>query len=92
MRQRIPIVYLVVDGVYEAMRRLGQVRDGILVAWGILEDGQRVLIHMEVGNRESYESCLGFLRGLKARGLRDPVLVTSDGWGGDYAPEEDDDE
>jgi putative transposase len=75
----LPIVYLVVDGVYEAMRRLGQVRDGILVAWGILEDGRRLLIHLEVGNRESYESCLALLRGLKARGLRDPVLVTSDG-------------
>lgn len=76
---KLPIVYLIVDGVYEAMRRLGQVRDGILVAWGILEDGRRVLIHLEVGNRESYESCVGFLRELKARGLRDPVLVTSDG-------------
>lgn len=75
----LPIVYLIVDGVYEAMRRLGQVRDGILVAWGILEDGRRVLIHLEVGNRESYESCVGFLRGLKARGLPDPVLATSDG-------------
>jgi putative transposase len=75
----LPVVYLVVDGVYEAMRRFGQVKDGILVAWGILEDGRRMLIHLEVGNRESYESCLGFLRGLKARGLRDPVLVTSDG-------------
>lgn len=75
----LPVVYLIVDGVYEAMRRLGQVRDGLLVAWGILEDGRRALIHLEVGNRESYESCVGFLRGLKARGLRDPVLVTSDG-------------
>lgn len=75
----LPLVYLVVDGVYEAMRRLGHARDGLLVAWGILEDGQRVLIHVELGNRESYESGLAFLRGLKARGLRDPVLVTSDG-------------
>lgn len=75
----LPVVYLVVDGVYEAMRRLGNVKDGILVAWGILEDGRRMLIHLEVGNRESYDSCLSFLRGMKARGLRDPVLVTSDG-------------
>jgi putative transposase len=28
----LPLVYLVVDGVYEAMRRLGMERDGILVA------------------------------------------------------------
>lgn len=75
----LPVVYLVVDGVYEAMRRLGHTRDGILVAWGILEDGRRVLIHLELGNRESYDSCRDFLRGLKARGLRDPILVTSDG-------------
>lgn len=26
----LPVVYLVVDGVYEAMRRLGRVRDGML--------------------------------------------------------------
>lgn len=75
----LPVVYLVVDGVYEAMRRYGNTRDGLLVAWGILEDGRRALIHIEVGNRESYESCLGFLRGMLARGLRVPVLAVSDG-------------
>jgi len=48
-------------------------------SWGILEDGRRLLIHLELGNRESYESCLGFLRSLISRGLRAPVLVTSDG-------------
>jgi len=78
----LSLVYLVVDGVYEAMRRYGNTRDGLLVAWGILEDGRRLLIHLEVGNRESYESCLGFLRGMMARGLRAPVLVTSDGAAG----------
>lgn len=75
----LPLVYLVVDGVYEAMRRLGHTRDGLLVAWGILEDGRRMLIHLELGSRESYASGLAFLRGLKARGLKDPILVTSDG-------------
>jgi transposase-like protein len=75
----LPLVYLVVDGVYEAMRRYGHTRDGVLVAWGILEDGRRLLIHLEVGNRESYESCREFLRGMVARGLRAPVLATSDG-------------
>lgn len=75
----LPVVYLIVDGVYEAMRRLGHVRDGILVAWGILEDGRRALVHLELGNRESYDSCLSFLRGLKRRGLAEPLLVVSDG-------------
>lgn len=74
-----PLVYLIVDGVYEAMRRVGNVRDGILVAWGILEDGRRVLLHLELGRRESYESCLAFLRGMQERGLKVPVLVVSDG-------------
>jgi putative transposase len=60
-----PLAYLIVDGVYEAMRRVGNVRDGILVAWGILEDGRRVLLHLELGRRESYESCLAFLRGMQ---------------------------
>lgn len=75
----LPVAYLVVDGVYEAMRRYGNTRDGLLVAWAILEDGRRLLVHLEVGNRESYESCLGFLRSMIGRGLRTPVLVTSDG-------------
>lgn len=74
-----PVVYLIVDGVYEAMRRVGNVRDGILVAWGILEDGRRLLLHLELGRRESYESCASFLRGMQRRGLRTPVLVASDG-------------
>jgi putative transposase len=75
----LPLAYLIVDGVYEAMRRVGHVRDGILVAWGILEDGRRMLLHLELGRRESYQCCLEFLRGMLARGLRAPVLVASDG-------------
>lgn len=75
----IPLVYLIVDGVYEAMRRVGNTRDGLLVAWGILENGQRALLHVEVGSRESRDSCLAFLRGMVARGLRAPLLSVSDG-------------
>lgn len=75
----LPVVYLIVDGVYDAMRRLGHVRDGILVAWAILEDGRRVIVHLELGSWESYDSCVSLLHGLKRRGLAEPLLVVSDG-------------
>lgn len=52
------------------------------MAWGILEDGRRLLLHLELGRRESYESCSAFLRGMQQRGLRVPVLVASDGAAG----------
>jgi hypothetical protein len=33
-----------------------------------------VLLHLELRRRESYESCLAFLRGMQERGLKVPVL------------------
>ncbi len=49
------------------------------MAWAILADGRKVLPHMALGNRESYEAWRDFLRDRKGRGLRDPVLTTTDG-------------
>jgi len=49
------------------------------VAWGICRDGQKVLLHMALGNKESYTSWQDFIRGMLARGLPTPVLVTTDG-------------
>lgn len=61
------------------MRVYKTVKEGILVVWAILEDGPKVLLGMKLGNKESYEDWLEFFRDLKKRGLKDPVLGTTDG-------------
>jgi putative transposase len=74
-----PVVYLFLDAVYESLRRQGGGKEGILCAWAICADGRKVLIHLALGNKESYENWLEFLRGLVQRGLRKPVMITTDG-------------
>ncbi len=71
--------YLFLDGVYESLWRQAGVKQGILVAWAICRDGSKVLLHVALGNKESYEAWLDFLRDLVRRGLNAPVLVVSDG-------------
>jgi len=44
-----------------------------------LEDGQPVLLHLDVGPRESYDAWLSFLQDLVGRGLSEPLLVVMDG-------------
>ncbi len=73
------IEYLFVDAVFEAMRRQAGLKEGILAAWAICRDGQRTLIHLALGNKESHECWLDFFRDLINRGLKIPVLITSDG-------------
>jgi len=73
------VVYLFVDGVYESLRRQGGPKEALLCAWGILADGRRVPLSLGLGNRESHEGWLEFLRDLVARGLPAPLTVTSDG-------------
>ncbi len=73
------VEYLFLDGVYEALRRLGGLKEGILVAWAICRDKRKVLIHMALGNRESYRAWQDFIRDMQRRGLQAPVLITTDG-------------
>jgi putative transposase len=42
-------------------------------------EGHKVLLGLQLGSRESYESWLDFGRDLVARGMRAPVLVVADG-------------
>jgi len=76
---RHEVVYLFADAVYESMRMYKTVKEGILVVWAILEDGPKALLGMKLGNKESYEDWLEFFRDLKKRGLKEPVLGTTDG-------------
>lgn len=74
----IPVLYLFVDGVAERLH-LGQPREAILAAWGIAEDGTKHLLGLLPGTKEDTASCRDFLRDLKARGLRNPLAVITDG-------------
>ncbi len=73
------VVYLFLDAIFEPLRRTGTVKDGVLVAWGILRDGRRVLLHLAMGSRESLENWLEFLRDMVRRGLKVPLSITTDG-------------
>ncbi len=72
------IVYLFVDGLAERLRA-GQPREPVMAAWGIGEDGRKVLLHLMAGSKEDTETVRAFFQDMRARGLGDPVLVVSDG-------------
>lgn len=72
------VVYLFVDGIAERLRS-GQPREAVLCAWGICNDGRKVLLHLSPGTKEDTESCKAFFQDLKRRGLVDPCLVVTDG-------------
>ncbi|MFY9429704.1 MAG: transposase [Acetomicrobium sp.] len=56
------VEYLFLDAVYESLRMRFNVKEAILCAWGITRDGYKVLLHLAVGNKESYQDWLEFLR------------------------------
>jgi transposase-like protein len=72
------VVYLFVDGIAERLH-LGQPREAVLTAWGILADGRKALLHLAPGTKEDTASCREFFQDLRRRGLPDPLLVVSDG-------------
>jgi putative transposase len=74
----IEVEYLFLDAVYESLRRYGA-KEGILAAWCITTEGRKVLLHLSVGNKESEQCWVEFLRDMIGRGLRTPTSVTSDG-------------
>jgi putative transposase len=72
------VVYLFIDGIAERLH-LGQPREAVLAAWGILADGKKALLHLAPGSKEDTASCREFFQDLRRRGLPDPLLVVSDG-------------
>jgi transposase-like protein len=73
------VVYLFLDGQYHAARQGTDEKEGVLSAYAMLDDGRAVLVHLDLGPRESYDAWLGFLQDMAARGLEDPLLVIFDG-------------
>ena len=72
------LLYLFVDGVAERLRP-GLAREAVLCAWGIDEEGRKVLLGLSPGTKEDTESCRGFFQDMRRRGLCDPLLVVTDG-------------
>ena len=74
----IRLVALFLDATFIAVRRSGP-KEGVLVAWGFTDDGERVLLSVMLGMRESYEDWQALGRDLIARGLGAPMLIVADG-------------
>jgi putative transposase len=71
--------YLFVDGVHVTVRLGEDDRLCLLVVIGVREDGEKELLAVEDGYRESIDSWAAVLRDLRDRGLTCPKLVTGDG-------------
>lgn len=73
------VVYLFLDGQYHAARQGTDEKEGVLSAYALSEDGRPILLHLDIGPRESYDAWLSFLQDMVARRLKDPLLVIFDG-------------
>ena len=71
--------YLFVDARYEKVRRAGRVvSQGVLIVYGVRDDGFREIVAVAVADIESEATYHDLFADLKARGLSGVVLVTSD--------------
>jgi len=76
------ILYLICDGIYLRLRTEDEKPTATLCAYGVREDGAKVLLHLAVGDKESATCWKSFFQDMKNRGLNDPFLVVMDGNGG----------
>jgi transposase-like protein len=77
------VSYLILDARYEKVRHGGSVRDcAVLVAIGILEDGKRSVLGVDVSLSEAEVHWRGFLKSLLDRGLHGVEFIVSDGHSG----------
>jgi putative transposase len=74
----VHLVALFLDATFISVRPSGP-KEGVLVAWGFTEDGERELLSVTLGMRESFEDWQALGRDLIARGLGAPMLIVADG-------------
>jgi transposase-like protein len=74
----VHLAALFLDAVFLSVRPQGP-KEGVLVAWGFTDQGERALLSVMVGMRESHEDWLALGRDLIARGLGAPMLIVADG-------------
>src|SRR5450755_1291588 len=77
----VNLVVLFLDAIYLPVRPSGP-KEGVICAWGITENGERALVSVRLGMRETKEDWLELGRDLIARGLPAPRLVVADGAAG----------
>ncbi|MBO4532223.1 MAG: IS256 family transposase [Treponema sp.] len=71
--------YLMIDATYFKVRENHRViSKAMMIAIGITEDGRKEIIGIDVYDDESNETWLEFLMSLKKRGLKSPIMITSD--------------
>jgi putative transposase len=74
----IRLVALFLDATFISVRPNGP-KEGVQVAWGFTEQGERVLLSVSLGMRESFEDWQALGRDLISRGLGAPMLIVADG-------------
>jgi putative transposase len=74
----VDLAALFLDATFLAVRPNGP-KEGVLVAWGFTKEGERVLLAVMLGMRESHEDWQALGRDLIARGLGAPMLIVADG-------------
>ena len=74
----LDILYIFIDGIYLAVRQGSDEKEAVLVAYGITEAGNKILLHIALGNKESYDTCKAFIHDMFQRNLRIPLLIISD--------------
>jgi len=74
----VNLVALFLDATFISVRPSGP-KEGVLVAWGFTDAGERILLSVTLGMRESYEDWQALGRDLIARGLGAPMLIVADG-------------
>jgi transposase-like protein len=80
----LDVVYLFADGVYESVKRYTD-NQTLLCAWAICADGTKQLLHIAAMESESRAAWEMFFDDMLKRGLRQPLLVISDGAKGIHA-------
>jgi putative transposase len=71
--------YLFMDGIHVSVRLGEDPKVCLLIVIGVREDGEKELLAVEDGYRESTESWAGVFRDMKRRRLNEPKLVVGDG-------------
>ena len=74
----IRLVALFLDATFIAVRPDGP-KEGVQVAWGFTEDGERVLLAVSWGCASRSRTGRAFGRDLISRGLGAPMLIVADG-------------
>lgn len=75
----LDVTYLFIDAIRVGMRIGEYGKDSVLVAYGLLSNGQFEPIAIGLGNSESKPVWGNFISNLKQRGLKDPLICISDG-------------